>query len=125
MISYGQRLIPSTPYEIKMDSVAIANLKIYYIQKINHDVIYFRPIERVKLSFSSHINSTNINRNNIISIFNSNTGFLEFYDLANIITYDIRLKIYFNKNISFIGRCFVNGTKPSTRLYTVGFQIRV
>jgi hypothetical protein len=124
VLSFGQKRIPPSSYEYRMDSLAIAHFKINYSKSVNRDVIFFRPIERVKLSFSSHINPTVNNRNYAISVFNSNTGFLEFYDLTNIITYDIRLKVYVIKKISLLGRCFVNGNKPDTRLYTIGVQIK-
>ena len=111
-----------TPYQ--MDSVARANLAKICLTNQTSNMLTLRYSKWVKFTITTHVNASASNRNYIMSIIDQSSS-SEIYDLANIVTYDIRAKVYLTKRLHFLGRTYINGNKPNTMLYTGGLVYRI
>ena len=120
----GQKLYVS-PYQKKMDSLAMTNFKFNVIKLNSKSNIYtYRPFYWVKFTLKSRFN------NNVTSKIRLDDGFsnmfneLEFDDYLSIGSYDVRMKIYLSKSVRFVQTMIVTGIQKQTYTYTSGFIIK-
>ena len=120
----GQKLYES-PYQKKMDSLAMANFKFNVIKLNSKSNIYtYRPFYWLKFTLKSRFN------NNVTSKIRLDDGFsnmfneLEFDDYLSIGSYDVRMKIYLSKKVRFVQTMIVTGIQKQTYTYTSGFIIK-
>lgn len=120
----GQKLYES-PYQKKMDSLAMTNFKFNVIKLNSKSNIYtYRPFYWLKFTLKSRFN------NNVTSKIRLDDGFsnmfneLEFDDYLSIGSYDVRMKIYLSKKVRFVQTMIVTGIQQQTYTYTSGFIIK-
>ena len=124
---YGQRIQPIGPYERKMDSIAISNFsKTFLVHSESQRVLYYKPVQWVKISASRSANSSifgKLNFNNLTSggPFISD---ITANDIFGIYTYDIRLKVYISPKLSFTSRMIATGIKASAYNYSWGIKYK-
>lgn len=122
-LCYSQKTL-ETPYEHKMDSIAIHNLEFTY-NTVNNGITDIFDLRRVKVTFATRVNTDdfsnfNINADNLDDVFSDATT----DDFLSIFKYDIRGKFYITRDIRFITRTVVMGTKYKTNQYSAGFYIK-
>lgn len=120
----GQKLYES-PYQKKMDSLAMVNFKFNVIKLNTKSNIYtYRPFYWLKFTLKSRFN------NNVTSKIRLDDGFsnmfneLEFDDYLSIGSYDVRMKIYLSKKVRFVQTMIVTGIQQQTYTYTSGLIIK-
>ena len=123
---YGQ-LVYKTPYMVRMDSLAVANLgKMVSVntQKVDRSVKSFSPSKYVRFTFKTSLNVSTLaalsDADNINDVINE----LEADDYISLGKYDMRMKIYLSKNIRFIGGMVINGIQSTNYSYNGGFIIK-
>ena len=120
----AQRLYVS-PYQKKMDSLAMANINLNVIQLNTKSNIYtFQPDYWVKFTLKSRFNNnvtSKIRLDKLSNLFNE----LEFDDYLSLGTYDVRMKIYLSKNVRFVQTVIVTGVQQQTYTYTSGLIIKI
>lgn len=118
-ISYGQKSL-STPYEKKMDSIAIANFNHVLIHNANSNarLIGYNPNRFIKLTIS-----TGYNQKMRIAQMNED-GTSDGFDYVNLMMYDIRMKIRVNKRLGIVNRFLMTGMVSSKYVYTTGLLIK-
>jgi hypothetical protein len=120
----GQKLYES-PYQKKMDSLAMANFKFNVIKLNTKSYIYtYRPFYWLKFTLKSRFNNNVTSKirldNGISNLFNE----LEFDDYLSLGSYDVRMKIYLSKSVRFVQTMIVTGIQQQTYTYTSGLIIK-
>ncbi len=120
----GQKLYES-PYQKKMDSLAMANLNLNFIKLNSKNNIYtYRPYYWVKFTLKSRFNNNVTSKirldDGVSNMFNE----LEFDDYLSLGSYDVRMKIYLSKSVRFVQTMIVTGIQKQTYTYTSGLIIK-
>lgn len=129
LIGFSQLRQPETPFEHRMDSLAMANFRYAFSgPQAKSRILTYQPVEWVKFTFKSSINSNVITKINLDKLemgdfrYSSLFGEFDATDYMSIAAYDIRAKVYFNRNTSIVGRVLVTGVQMDTYFYTIGFR---
>jgi hypothetical protein len=121
----GQKLYYS-PYQKKMDSISMTKLNLN-LKQINtkKNVYTYKPYKWVKLTFKTRLNNNVINKirldNGVLNMFN----YLDMEDYLSLGVYDVRMKLYLSKTVSFIQTIVINGVQNKTYGYTTGLIIKI
>jgi hypothetical protein len=129
ILGFSQVRVAETPFEHRMDSLAMANFKLDFSgHNSKSHILTYQPTEWVKFTFKSSINSNVITKINLDKLgmgdyrYSSLFGEFDATDYMSIAAYDIRAKVYFNRNTSIVGRVLVTGVQMNTYFYTIGFK---
>lgn len=122
---YGQRSMVSL-YQHKMDSIAIShlNLKLNLSDKKKNPLVTLKPIKRVKITMKTRLNFNVINKIKTEDGLDNAFDELSSDDYMSLGSYDIRSKIYLNKDIRLLCRIVVTGVQRHNYFYSGGLFIR-
>ena len=122
---YGQ-LLYKTPYMVRMDSLAVANLGSgFYIKpSVDKSVKTFSPSKYVKFTFKTSVNLSMLNVLNDADGLNEIIDELEADDYISLGKYDVRMKVYMSKDVRFIGGVVITGIQSTNYSYNAGFIIK-
>lgn len=116
---YSQKLI-RTPYEVRMDSIALSRLQLGFDTIIHKDrVLSWSPIKRFKLTLKTRLNNNVISK---LDFDNADEMFddLDTDDYLSLGMYDIQSKYYLNKSCKITGRIMITGVETQTYFYSIG-----
>ncbi len=120
----AQRLYKS-PYQKKMDSLAMANLNLNIIKLNTKSNVYtYRPYYWVKFTLKSRFNNNVISKIRLDDRLSNMFNELEFDDYLSLGTYDVRMKIYLSKNVRFVQTMIITGIQQQTYTHTSGLIIK-
>jgi len=132
LLSYGQRQIPPTLYELRMDSIRLSNFKYNNIESAKRvRMLTLRPTRWVKITLKPRVNKSILSKFNMDELLNSGIDAavsdflndLEASDYLSLASYDIRVKFYITNRINMISRVFVTGIQSNMYNYSVGLNI--
>lgn len=126
---YGQKSL-KTPYQHKMDSAAISNLNLKYTEQGDKEFEQNYLLKKVKLTFATRVNTDDLSdlgfdldgeyqEDNDDGFNDASTD-----DYLSVFKYDLRAKFYITRDIRFISRVVIMGTKYRTNQYSAGFFIK-
>jgi hypothetical protein len=117
---YGQ-LIYKTPYMVRMDSLAVANLgKGFSVNSsVDKSIKTFIPSKYVKFTLKSFVNTDMVAKINYGGLSD-----LDLQDYAGMGRLDIRMKVYTSTNTRFVSRMIASGIDTQGYSYSCGFIIK-
>ena len=134
LLSYGQRQIPPTLYELRMDSLAMSHFKVNYIKAAKKSrILTLKPIRWVKFTVKPRVNRSLLSKFNMDELFNNGLdaavsdflGDLDASDYLSLVSYDVRAKFYINQRLTFLTRFFVTGVESDTYYYSIGLTMKL
>ena len=123
---YGQ-FVYKTPYMVRMDSLAVANLGSglsFKSQLVDKDIKSFSPSKYVKFTFKTSVNLSTLAALNDADGIGEIIDELEADDYISLGKYDVRMKVYLSKDVRFIGGVVVTGIQSTNYSYNAGFIIK-
>lgn len=122
---YSQTSLES-PYQHKMDSIGLSNLRLKYSIQSYNNHIKSLALRRAKITFATRVNTADLS--NLYSECDGNLGDVfndaSTSDYLSLFKYDIRAKFYLTRDIRFITRAVIMGTKYKSNQYSAGFIIK-
>lgn len=122
---YGQ-FVYKTPYMVRMDSLAVANLGsgFSFSPSVDKGVKTFSPSKYVKFTFKTSVNVSMFRVLNDVDGLNELVDELEADDYISLGKYDIRMKVYLSKDVRFIGGMVITGIQSTNYSYNAGLILK-
>ena len=117
---YGQ-LVYKTPYMVRMDSLAVANLgKMILVNgnKVDRSIKTLGSSKYVKFTVKSFINA------DMVAKLDDVDSDLDLQDYVGMGRFDIRMRVYTSTNTRFISRVVASGINAQGYSYSCGFIIK-
>ena len=128
-ISYSQKNL-ETPYEHKMDSIATYNLMFKYHESEDRTFEKNYILNKVRLTFATRVNTDELSNlgldldGDYDEVEEDGFNDATTDDYLSIFKYDLRAKFYITRDIRFLTRVVIMGTKYRDNQYSAGFFIK-
>lgn len=125
----GPTLPLKTSHDLKMDSIAMANLP-HNLNLAMHpktDILSFRPNQYLKFTFKSGYNPTIYNtlaHTGSLGMDTQHEMPLGGSDYLNLIMYDVRVKVYITRRFGLVNRILFTGLYTKKYVYQIGINYK-
>ena len=123
----GQRVmcdLPCITHERVVDSIIKVRVKASLVMKEDDKIITLWFNKYFKITASTKVNITAKGTKYLHELIYDKIPQPELVDFIDVMTYDIRGKIYITKYNGIVLRFFANSATPKTNIYTIGWAYR-
>ena len=114
-----------TPYENRVDSIVFSRSLAPMDYKKHRDMMLtWMPLHRIKVTVKTRVNKDIISKIVVSDGLNDMFDNLDTEDFLSLGAYDVRVKLYVNRDIRLIGRVLIAGIQTQKYFYSFGVNLK-